>query len=186
MPLQEHTDSVIISRHFNGDPLALGELDRRYRGRLLRYCSRLLDSETQAEDIVQTAFTKAFLSLERLEAPGAFYGWLFTIARNEVFGVIRTKGNAIVGPIDDEVSDPETPLEILDRSRTAESVNRAIDELRLPYREIIILRHFEGMSYAQIATLTGESISAIESRLHKARRTLAQQLKPLWDEQRIA
>jgi RNA polymerase sigma-70 factor, ECF subfamily len=180
----EDTDTAIIRRHFNGDPLALGELDRRYRSRLLRYCSRLLDGEAQAEDIVQTAFTKAFLSLDKLESSGAFHGWLFTIARNEVFGAIRSKGREIAGPMSDEPCDPETPLEILDRSRTVDSLNRSIDGLRLPYREIIILKYFEGLSYAEIATLTGETISSIESRLHKARRALAKQLKPLWDERR--
>ena len=184
MQRSDDIDGDIILRHQEGDPLALGELDKRYRSRVYAYCSRLLNGDHQAEDIVQTTFTKAFLSIHTLQTPGAFRGWLFTIARNEVYGAIRSKDRNAPGPMTEDVFDPETPIEILDRMHTVEAVDNGLSKLRLPYREIIILRHFEGMTYAEIAALTGNSIATIESRLHKARRALAKLLKPLWDERR--
>jgi RNA polymerase sigma-70 factor (ECF subfamily) len=177
-------DRAIIQRHMQGDPLALGELDRRYRQRLHRYCARLLDGRTRAEDIVQIALTKAFLSIGTLERPESFYGWLFTIARNEACGVLRSRSDPHPDSLSADVYDTDTPFEILDRGNTADMVNSCLDRLSVPYREIIVLRHFEGLAYAEIAALTGESISAVESRLYKARRALAQHLKPLWDERR--
>ena len=177
-------DSALIQRHLEGDPLALGELDRRYRQRLHRYCARLLDGRTRAEDIVQIALTKAFLSIDTLEKPESFYTWLFTIARNEVYGILRSGADATPGVMTDDIFDSDTPFEILERGNTADMVNNCLDRLSVSYREIIVLRHFEGLAYAEIAALTGESISAVESRLYKARRALAQHLKPLWDERR--
>jgi RNA polymerase sigma-70 factor (ECF subfamily) len=177
-------DSAIIQRHLQGDPLALGELDRRYRQRLHRYCARLLDDRTRAEDIVQITLTRAFLSIATLEKPESFYSWLFTIARNEVYGLLRSRSDPDSDSMRTDVYDTDTPFEILDRGNTSEMVNTCLDRLSVAYREIIVLRHFEGLAYAEIASLTGESISAVESRLYKARRALALHLKPLWDERR--
>ena len=82
----------------------------------------------------------------------------------------------------DEVWDTNTPQDIYAEQETAIHLEKALDHLKPEYREILILRHFERLSYVEIAAVTGDSLSAVESRLFKARKVLVKLLGPYMEE----
>jgi len=171
-------DSALIRRYLGGEQAAFEELYKRYQPRLAGFCFRLLLDSTAAEDVVQSVFVKALESIHTLRNPESFYSWLFTLARNEVYGTLRAKRSNGTVELSEEVWDEETPFDSAVRGETVEIVRECLDHLKVEYREVLILRQFEGLSYNQIAEITGNTTSSVESRLFKARKALIRQLKP--------
>lgn len=179
-------DAELIRKALEGDQRAYSALYERYSSRLYSYCRRLLDDHVQAEEGVQQTFIKAFRSLESLDDPKAFYYWLFTIARNEVYSSIRKqKRNGRPESISDESVWLEDPShESVVASELHELVNDALRKLKHEYQEVLVLRHDEGLSYAEISAITGDTVSSIESRLTRARHAMKNYLKPFVEEWR--
>ena len=154
--------------------LVLPHLDGAYFARFL--CR----DQAAAEDIVHDAFVRAW------RAFGGFRGdnpkaWLFAIVRNLVFSSARAeKARAEVfapAPVDDLAEDPDASEDgaeaLLIRSSEVQAVRRAIDALPEPFRETLVLRELEELSYREVATVTGAPIGTVMSRLSRARQMLA-------------
>ena len=165
-----------------GDTNAFSELYEHYRPRVYRFAFKLLRDRDQAEDIVQETFLKAQKSIHTLDQSYSLVSWLFAITRNEVYSQIRrTRSN---GQVDvDDVWDSETPLDELIGAETVEIVQNMIAQLKPDYKEVILLREYERMSYAEIASVTQNTESAVKARLFKARKALVKKLKPYFGEQ---
>jgi RNA polymerase sigma-70 factor, ECF subfamily len=168
------TDAVLLDRLLGGDTRSLGQLYERYRIPLYRFCLRMLKDPTRAEDAVHDTFLKLARQHTGITQPAAFRSWLFRVARNEVFMALR---RITPIPLDEEetVWDPSTPHDILERTERNARVHAMLDALRPDYREVLILKEFEDMRYAEIAMITGSTESAVRSRIFKARRALAKQ-----------
>ena len=135
----------------------------------------LIDSDA-AEDATHDTFMKMFQNISSLQKIDSFLPWLFHIARNEVFMVLRrNKRNGI--RTDETVWDETTPHMIAVSSETTELVQRTIQNLKSEYREVLVLREYEQLSYQQIAEITGDTASSVKSRLFKARQAIAKKLK---------
>ena len=136
-----------------------------------------------AEDIVQEAFLRALRGFEgfRGDSPRA---WLFAIVRNCVFTTGRAeRARASLFADVPEASEalqaeaaPDTPESMLVRSGEVEEVRRAIQALPEPFRETLVLREIEDMSYREVAEVTGAPIGTVMSRLARARKMLAETL----------
>jgi RNA polymerase sigma factor (sigma-70 family) len=135
-----------------------------------------------AEDIVQAAFLRALRSFGtfRGEAPRA---WLFAIVRNCFLDSIKAGRDTIA--LDDapaetgeKDADHETPEAILARKRDAERLRDTIESLPEPFREAIVLRELEELSYKEIAMIAGVPIGTVMSRLARARQMLCELLVP--------
>lgn len=179
--MQFSADVDLLSKIRAGDKRSFTALYEKYSRRLFGYCYRLIQDRHAAEDIVQMTFSKAFESLNGLDKPELFYYWLFSIARNEVYGFIRQKrSNGVVHSLDDEVDvwDTESPHTQMVQKETSELVRDVLNQLKAEYREVLILRQYDKLSYAEIAAITGDTISSVESRLFKARKALAKKLGP--------
>jgi RNA polymerase sigma-70 factor, ECF subfamily len=179
-------DKELLNQIRSGNDRAFTDLYNKHRRRLLAYCFRLLQDRIAAEDVVQVTFQKAYESLSSLDKPELFFYWLYSIARNEVYGVIRkTRKNGAISPLDDdtEVWDNETPHELIVKSELAELVQHHLSHLKVEYREVLVLRQYDKLSYAEIAAITGDSISSVESRLFKARKALARKLAPYFNKE---
>ncbi len=175
------TDRALLTRIREGEISAFTLLYDKYKRRLHAYCYRMIPNRSTAEEIVQTTFIKAYTSLKTLDNSDVFYCWLFSIARNEIYTFLRYKhANAPTCSIEDSdiVSCGETPIEILVREEERELLQGSINTMSLEYREVMILRHYEKLSYAEIAAITGDTVSSVESRLFKARKALAKKLGP--------
>ena len=174
-------DKELLNQIRSGNERAFTDLYNKHRRRLLAYCFRLLQDRIAAEDVVQATFQKAFESLSSLDKSELFFYWLYSIARNEVYGVIRkTRKNGTTSSIDNEkdIWDEETPHELVVKTELAELVQHHLSHLKVEYREVLILRQYDKLSYAEIAAITGDTISSVESRLFKARKALAKKLAP--------
>jgi RNA polymerase sigma-70 factor, ECF subfamily len=179
-------DKELLNQIRSGNERAFTDLYNKHRPRLLAYCFRLLQDRVAAEDVVQVAFQKAFESINSLDKPELFFYWLYSIARNEVYGVIRkTRKNGTTSSIDEEkdIWDEETPFELVVKTELAELVQHHLNHLKMEYREVLILRQYDKLSYAEIAAITGDTISSVESRLFKARKALAKKLAPYFMEE---
>jgi len=167
----------------SGDRKAFAELYRRYRRALFGFCLRLLADTQSAEDAVHETFLKLNSGSEAITQPAALKSWLYTVARNEALMAIRRRrdgGNDDAG----SVWDDETPLSLAEKEDVRTLVQSALAHLKMEYREVIHLREFEGLSYGEIASVTGDSESSVKSRLFKARRALAEKLAGVWNEER--
>lgn len=174
------SDEELLGKIGAGDQRAYADLYNKYCRRLLAYCYRLLQDPVAAEDAVQVAIQKAFESLKSLDNPDLFFYWLFSIARNEVYGRIRkTRRNGRPVSIEEEdIWAEETPHDEIVRKETAEIVQMFLSQLKVEYREVLVLRQYDKLSYAEIAAITGDTVSSVESRLFKARKALAKKLAP--------
>jgi RNA polymerase sigma-70 factor (ECF subfamily) len=180
--VDEVNDSELLRRFAGGDSAAFGEIYHKYYRRVFGYCYRLLRDRDATEDLVQSVFVKALESVKSLEKPESFYFWLFSIARNEAFGWLRARRKDVAGLSDEEVWDTETPHELLVRRENSDLVEEGLQRLKPEYREVLVLRQFEKLSYADIASITGSTISSVESRLYKARKALIKYLEPILQE----
>jgi RNA polymerase sigma-70 factor (ECF subfamily) len=173
-------DEELLKMARKGDEAAFSAVYDKYARRLCAYCYRLTANRDSVEDIVQTTFLKAYESLSTLDKPGSFHYWLFSIARNEAYSFLRQKRtNGVVKSFEEEdVWDFESPHEKLVHEETTEMVQRFLGELKVEYREVLILRQYEKLSYVEIAAITGDTVSSVESRLFKARKALAKKLAP--------
>ena len=179
--MQPSSDEAIIRRVYAGEASAFASLYEKYKNGVYAYCFRLLRNTEAAEDALQSVFTKALESIMTLDDPSAFKYWLFMIARNEVYGMIRklrSPNHEFVLDESDEPWDPETPFTHAEQSNQRDILQEQLGQLKPEYREVLILREYEQFSYAEIAALTGDTENSVRARIFKARKALARRLKP--------
>lgn len=136
----------------------------------------LLRNEQDAQDVVQEAFLRAFKSF------GGFHGsngkaWLLTIVRNTSYTLLKKNRVAdLTTPFDEEIhasgDESVSAATILERSEDAELIREAMDELPAEFREILTLRHQEGLSYKEIGDIAQIAPGTVMSRLARARAKL--------------
>jgi RNA polymerase sigma-70 factor, ECF subfamily len=140
----------------------------------------LLRNEQDAQDVVQEAFLRAFKSF------GGFHGsngraWLLTIVRNTSYTLLKKNRSVdLATPFDEEIHvaghESVSPATILEHSEDAELIREAMDELAAEFREILVLRHQEGLSYKEIADIAQIPPGTVMSRLARARAKLKEYL----------
>lgn len=167
-----------------GDKNAFGQLVRRHQKRLFRFVYGLVGSFDQTEDVVQEAFVKAYSALDTFEAGRDFYPWLATIARNKALNLIAREGRKeSLDKIQEQGFDPAVtdlgPLERLVNNEDQQRFYAALKALPEPYRVVFVLRHFEEMSYEEIADQLKIPPGTVDSRLWRARQLLMEALKDL-------
>jgi RNA polymerase sigma-70 factor (ECF subfamily) len=158
------------------EQVVLPHLDAAYN--LARW---LLRRDQDAEDVVQEACLRAF------NAFGQFHGgearsWLLTIVRNSSYTwLTRNRERAPTASFDEALHDVATdefdPQIILQQRSDRDAVKRAIEELPVEFREMLVLREFEGLSYQQMAAVAGLPVGTVMSRLARARQRLERLLE---------
>ncbi len=150
---------------------------------LARYLTR---NDHDAEDIVQDAYLRAFTYRNTFRGEGeqSARAWLLAIVRNTAFSWRRRGGNRVeITEFDeaqhsDGVSDQHPEAAML-RTATREAVSEAIDQLPTEFREVIVLREVEGLSYKEISEVVGVPAGTVMSRLSRARERLQRALGPV-------
>ena len=180
------TDVEILAEVAAGDIDAYGKIVDRYRGRLYNFVFRFVGDRETAEDIVQETFLRAFRKREEYRAIANFSTWLFTIAGNLAKSELRRRKRWRLFSLHrDEESD--TGLDLPDESfrpdRMAESsmadglIQQAISSLPENYRQVILLRDVEGLSYQEISDVVRCPVGTVKSRVNRARLKLQQKLR---------
>ncbi len=158
----------------------------RYKNRLLNFVFRYVKDFDVAEDIVQETFLRVFRKRHNYKAIANFSTWIFTIAGNLAKSELRRRKRWKFLSIDIE-KDNEKKFELPDNGlkpdRAAsvnilhEYVHNAIDTLQNKYKEALILRDIEGISYKQIAEILSVPVGTVKSRVNRARIKLQKKLK---------
>jgi len=144
---------------------------------LARWLTR---NDHDAEDVVQEAYLRAFKSFDGFLG-GNGRAWLLTIVRNTCYTWLQqNRPNRLDTVFDEELHNPEceapSPETVLLRRANSELVKKAVEELALEFREVVILRELEGLSYKEIAAVAHIPIGTVMSRLARARNQLQQRL----------
>ena len=138
----------------------------------------LMKNQEDAEDMVQDSYLRAFRFFASFHEGTNCRAWLLRIVRNTCYSALRArKLREKDVPIEEEndgVEDPAPlPPAILDKKSTVEAVREAIEELPVDFRETLVLRELEGLSYREIADVSGVPLGTVMSRLARARNQLS-------------
>lgn len=171
-------DSIIAAMH--GDEAAIGWLVETYQGPVYGLCYRMLGTPTDAEDAAQDALVKAVLSLQSFDVERPFKPWVLRIASNLCTDRLRRRKPEVSldGMGDDGAwewqagSDPSPERQLEDRERQR-AVRALLDTLAPVDRLVVTLFYWQELSYEEIAEATQLSVSAVKSRLFRARRAMA-------------
>ncbi len=165
-----------IARAQSGDKAAYGQLVQRYRRLVVSVVYHQGLDLTEAEDVAQETFVKAWLALPRYrESLGTLRAWLCRIAINTARDAHRRKRPE--QELDEYMTDGDNnPAEQAERKAEAMAVRRALDQLPAASRAALVLREYEGLAYAEIATALGIPIGTVMSRLSFARSRLRELL----------
>ncbi|HYW30057.1 MAG TPA: RNA polymerase sigma factor [Gemmatimonas sp.] len=165
-------DSAILSRVLAGDVEAFALLVDRYHARCLKVATAVLGDSDDAEDAVQEAFVRAYRGLPGYRESERFGAWLLRIVVNQC-RTHRSRGarHGQFGTLDDfdALLVPTASAESgLDDAERRETLARALAQLCPEQREAVMLRFAEGLSYDEMATLTGAGVSALKMRVQRA------------------
>jgi RNA polymerase sigma-70 factor (ECF subfamily) len=161
-----------------GDANAFGNIIEIYHQPVYNLCFRMLGDHYEAEDAAQEAFFRAYKSLDRYDSKRSFSTWLLSISAHYCIDQLRKRRMKFV-PLDAlpyrEIRDPSpNPEGSLRSSEDQQEVRGLLEILSPTDRAAVVMRYWYDFSYDEISNALNLSISAVKSRLHRARRTLAQ------------
>lgn len=166
----------LVARAQGGDSAAFEQLYRLHVGRVYALCRRLCRDESEAEELTQEAFVRAFERLDLFRGESAFTSWLHRLTVNVVLGKWRgqSRYRQRVLPLDDfEDFDPPGPTLA---GGAALDLERAIGQLPQGARTVFVLFDIEGYTHDEIAETTGLAVGTSKAQLHRARRLLREAL----------
>ena len=164
-------DRDLVRRTKAGDTRAFGFLVDRYQKPVYNVALRILHNPTDAEDIAQTVFMKAFQKLEGFDDEQRFFSWLYRIAINESINYSRRRRSHDELEREPE-SDQTSPEDAAVRTDVEERVGEALMYLKPEDRAIVCLKHFQGFSYNEIGYIMDIAEKTVKSRLFTARQRL--------------
>ena len=172
------SESTLLKRCQAGDKEAFGLVVRQYAGRATGAALLLLGRHEDALDASQEAFVRAWRHIRKFDPTRPFYPWYATILRNVCFSRLRRLGRRRTYELapDHPGSGEANPVLLAERNECRDRVWQAILDLKPRQREIIVLSHFQQMSYKEIAAALEIPIGTVMSRLHAARHALRQKL----------
>ena len=187
---EAQVDQLLVERVQKGDKKAFDLLISKYQHRIVSLVARYVSDQTEALDVAQEAFIKAYRAIDRFRGDSAFYTWLYRIAintaKNWLVARKRRPPATDIDAADAEQYDLEsrlkeqgTPENELMREEIKRTVYDTIAELPDDLRTAIMLREMEGMSYEDIAITMDCPIGTVRSRIFRAREAIDEKLKPL-------
>lgn len=148
----------------------------RHGLRVYRTALRMLGNHHDAEDVAQEALVTGWQRLEQFRAQSAFSTWMYRIVTRLALNRLqRSKPTDSLDLLGD-VTDDDTSGDGVVRAFAVDAVTQAISQLPSAQRVVVVLHHFEDLSYAEIATITKSTVPAVRSHLFRARRMLALRL----------
>jgi RNA polymerase sigma-70 factor (ECF subfamily) len=168
-------EQVLVLRCQIGDKDALAELIDRYQAPLRYFISRLSENAETAEDIFQDTWLTVIRRIYSLKKIDAFSTWLYRIARNKVYQQLRRK--KMLSTIDDNITVPNSTEDDIFSPEDAAKIHRCLRKLIPEYREVLMLRFLEQMSYKQISEIINCSLGTVKSRIHYAKIELKKEME---------
>jgi RNA polymerase sigma-70 factor (ECF subfamily) len=182
--LSKSSDPELVAAALKDPEGSFEELVRRYQRPISAYVYRMVGNYESALDLTQEIFIKVYSSLDRYRSEFKFSTWIYKIAHNAAVDHLRRSAtreqSLVVGPEGDQFDlpiesghlSPEQESERRERRVEIETVVRA---LPANYRELVILRHSQDLSYEEIVEVTGLPLGTVKNRLFRAREMMRQQ-----------
>jgi RNA polymerase sigma-70 factor (ECF subfamily) len=180
------TDEQLIAKFQAGDLGAFDQIVERYQGQLINFVGRLLNDRNAAEDIVQETFLRVYRNKHRYKEIARFSTWIYTIAGNLArtelrrrkirnFFSISQRGE---GEKDYEIPDTDIDVEkSVEGSLVKEMILREVMKLPVYFREVIILRDLQDLSYEEISQILNVPLGTVKSRVNRGRSQIQKRLK---------
>jgi RNA polymerase sigma-70 factor (ECF subfamily) len=182
-------DRKLVARAKEKDPKAFETLERKYRKSVYYMLLKMVKNSDDAEDLMQEAFAKAFVSIDKFDSKYAFSTWLFRIATNNTIDFIRKKrvqtisidsplqgddGSKMRLDVKDRGPDPN---QVMLKDQRKQYLSKALDRLPEKYRTLVDLRYFQELSYQEVADELQIPLGTVKAQLFRARELLSQELK---------
>ena len=187
---EQAVDQQLVERVKNGDKKAFDILVLKYQHKVVKLVSRYVHDSSEALDVSQEAFIKAYRAIPKFRGDSAFYTWLYRIAINTAKNYLVAQGRrppAVDVEILDaeqfegqtDLKDKDTPDELLLKDEVGRTVVEALEELPDDLRTAITLRELEGLSYEEIAEAMACPVGTVRSRIFRAREAINKRLDKL-------
>ncbi len=186
----EHLDEDLVARVQQGDKKAYDLLVIKYQHKIVQLVNRYLKDPSEAQDVAQEAFIKAYRAIGSFRGESTFYTWLYRIAINTAKNYLVSRSRRS-SQYEVDIQDAEaienapqlqgvdTPERLLLNEEIIKAIRAAIDHLPEEMRTAIMLREFEGMSYEEIAEAMECPVGTVRSRIFRAREAIDSKLNPL-------
>ncbi len=184
-PSAEPSDAELVEQTLRGSQAAFGVLVRRYERPVFSVVVRIVRDPELSADICQEAFVRAYRFLSSFDPRYRFSSWIFRIAHNVAVDHLRRRRIATVSL--DSAAEPggatlaefledergEAPSRAVERANLAGALEQALAGLRPDYREVLLLRFQQDLSYSEIAQVTGLPLGTVKTYLHRGRKAMA-------------
>jgi RNA polymerase sigma-70 factor (ECF subfamily) len=176
------TENEIILRVIEGDQRAFAELVDRHKDKAMTLAIRMLKNRSEAEEVLQDAFIRAYKALPSFERKSSFSTWFYRIVFNVCSSALSKRGNNTLLSIDVETNNDEVKFEIpseddepdieLESKEFTEIVRKEISAMDESYSSILTMFFLQEMSYEEIISVTGLPLGTVKNRLFRARMLL--------------
>ena len=174
---------MIVRKVLQGDVNAFEKLVTEYEKAVYAIAQRMTGNPEDSADMTQETFIKAYNSLGSFRGDSKFSVWLYRIANNVCLDFLRSrsrKPTVSLSVEDDEgeetqldvADESQSPELLLERGLTRDAVRRGLDTLPPDYKQILLLREIQGLSYEEIASALGIDLGTVKSRIFRARKKL--------------
>jgi RNA polymerase sigma-70 factor (ECF subfamily) len=190
---ESELDQALVERVQKGDKRAFDLLVRKYQHKIISVVTRYVSDWSEAQDVAQEAFIRAYRALGAFRGDSAFYTWIYKIAINTAKNHLVSRGRR--PPIGDiaiedavlldgasQLRERATPERELLRQEIEQTVFGTVEDLPEELRTAITLREVDGLSYEEIAEAMNCPIGTVRSRIFRAREAIDEKLRPLLSE----
>ena len=179
-PFMDNDDADLLRGWQSGEPAAFSALVRRWQQPMARFLFHLVGQKELVQDLCQEVFLRVFLAAPRYRETGQFSAWLYRIALNVVRDFSRSRDRQLklyqgAAPL----ADSPGPDICCEQQELAQLVSQAVAELPEPLRLVLVLRHYQGINFEQMARMLGTPASTLKSRFAAALLRLRERLHPL-------
>ncbi len=190
LELSDQDDEDLIFSFQQGEVLAFDEIVKRYKDPLMNFVYRFLGDSIESEDVVQETFLRVFRNKHAYKKIAKFSTWIYTIAGNLAKTELRKRKKRNIHSLseigfedkDYEISDEsQSPEKNTNSSMYDEIIQREIQQLSPKFREVVILRDIQELSYEEISKIIDVPLGTVKSRVNRARLRLQEKLKFLMD-----
>lgn len=188
--MSDREDQELVKLIKDGNKQAFDKIILKYQQRIIQLVSRFVHNPSDAQDVSQEVFIKAYRAIPNFRGESAFFTWLYRIgvntAKNHLVSRARRSSNKEVEPEVAEhyetaykLKEGDSPEHLLLTEEIRNAIVTSIDRLPTELKKVITLREFEGLSYEEIANVMECPVGTVRSRLFRAREAIDKVIEPL-------
>lgn len=172
------TDEYLVELICNGNPHMFSEIVDRYKDRVYSLATKLINTQSDAQDLAQEVFIKVFKELHKFEYRSSFSTWIYKVTYNTCMDYNRKNKKWFkLLNFDHETENSVSIINVEEKAienQTQDYLKKQVFGLNEKYRTVIILYHFEGLSYEKISEILNVPLKTVETRLYRGRKILKQ------------